>query len=171
MHTVRRMGCGQSLDKRFPKDSHMRAQWFEQIQKGSKETVNINFETAAVCSLHFPPSSYENKTRAQNMLNYIPIRGRKLKPDAVPLSNCECLETSMHGKNSPVQQSPKICTPSGSFLVTNLADEPTSIEPVIKVKKSCKISLFDSLESDTNFGVEVLAEEYNDSCSLQICNP
>ncbi|KAF0703565.1 THAP-type domain-containing protein [Aphis craccivora] len=43
---------------RFPKDSHMRDQWFEQIQKGSKETVNINFKTAAVCSLHFPPSSY-----------------------------------------------------------------------------------------------------------------
>lgn len=40
-------------------------------------------------------------------------------------SNFECLETSMHGKNSPFQQSPKICTPSGSFSVTNLADEPT----------------------------------------------
>lgn len=40
-------------------------------------------------------------------------------------SNCESFETSMLGKNSPVQQSPKICTPSGSFSVTNVADEPT----------------------------------------------
>jgi len=30
---------------RFPKDSHIRAQWFEQIQKDSNKPVNINFET------------------------------------------------------------------------------------------------------------------------------
>jgi len=40
-----------------------------------------------------------------------------------------------------------------------------SIEPA--VKRTCKISLFDALESDTNLGVQVLAEEDNGSCLYQ----
>jgi len=40
-----------------------------------------------------------------------------------------------------------------------------SIEPAVKI--TCKISLFDALESDTNFGVQVLAEEDNGSCLYQ----
>eukprot|EP00102_Acyrthosiphon_pisum_P015474 XP_008186040.1 PREDICTED: THAP domain-containing protein 2-like [Acyrthosiphon pisum] len=77
---------------KFPKDPEMRRKWLDQIKLGSNVT-KVNFETGVVCSNHFSTDSFASKTFVQRTANFSPITGRRLLPNAIPLSElCNELE-------------------------------------------------------------------------------
>ncbi|XP_050062279.1 uncharacterized protein LOC126551933 [Aphis gossypii] len=110
---------------RFPKDPELRKIWTKQIIRHG-DVNNINCETGVVCSLHFSPHYFAEKSYAQLVASYSPKCSRRLKPDALPMTklgleyddipyNCrvESLGTP------PIKSLPSIIrTPSGNFKVT-----------------------------------------------------
>ncbi|XP_025992264.2 THAP domain-containing protein 2 [Solenopsis invicta] len=61
----------------FPKDTEFAEEWRKLCRDG------INITNARICSEHFEPWCYD-KPAQQVVLNYSPLRGRKLRADAIP---------------------------------------------------------------------------------------
>ncbi|XP_029347415.1 uncharacterized protein LOC103310235 [Acyrthosiphon pisum] len=109
---------------KFPKDPEMRRKWLDQIKLGSNVT-KVNFETGVVCSNHFSTDSFASKTFVQRTANFSPITGRRLLPNAIPLSTFgyyydDIPYNRMSSSNSP--SCTIIRTPSGPFSVTKSND-------------------------------------------------
>ena len=64
---------------RFPKDNIIKQFW----QNACCRSDNFNVNTARICSKHFSENSFERNLQHE-LLNYLPKKGKKLKPDAVP---------------------------------------------------------------------------------------
>ncbi|XP_039311993.1 THAP domain-containing protein 2-like [Solenopsis invicta] len=82
-------GCNNSYQKRiiiegkpvkyfrFPKDNAIAVKWREVCKNG------VNMTYGRICSKHFDASCYD-KPAQHIALNYSPLRGRKLRLDAIP---------------------------------------------------------------------------------------